>query len=190
MPVNLNKLQEEEDEEVINNMELLAISKLEPGKHAPPRYVRPDISRWYPSKNSFPPIFIWDQVSSFSFIYVFPCFTYFYLSLFVKLRLARNLRYPTRSRPIFLQPLTKPFTRPWDLDFDLHRLRAVHSFKESPGCKSNEEFNQSFTLHFPFFLAINRVEQKGGWTVIASACTGGLPDTVNGELFFSPPYNI
>ena len=37
------------------------------------------------------------------------------------------------------------------------------------------------SLLFSLFLAINRIEQKGGWTVVASACTGGLPDTVDGE---------
>jgi len=57
---------------------------------------------------------------------------------FVKLRLARNLRYPSRPRPTPLQPLNKPFTRPWDLDFNLHRLKAVHSFKGSPGCKPKD----------------------------------------------------
>jgi hypothetical protein len=67
------------------------------------------------------------------------CFSVFYPYFSLKLRLAKNLRYPTRPRPIFLQPLTKPFTRPWDIDFNLHRLRPVHSFKESPGCKSKEE---------------------------------------------------
>ena len=142
MPVNLNRLQNDEEDEVVNNMEQLAISKLEPEKHVPPRYVHPDISRWYPSKNSFPPIFVWDQVGSFAFTSMF--FRVLPFSFFVKLRLARNLRYPTRPRPTFLQPLTKPFTRPWDLDFDLHRLRAAHSFKESPGCRSNQkELKQS-----------------------------------------------
>ena len=63
-------------------------------------------------------------------------FFFVQLLLFVKLRLARNLHYPTRPRPTALQPLTKPITRPWDLDFNLHRLKAVNSFKESPGCKS------------------------------------------------------
>ena len=145
MPVNLNRLQEDEDEEVANNMEQLTISNLEPGKHVPPRCVHPDISRWYPSKSSFPPIFIWDQVRSFAFTFTFFRVLPFF-PLFVKLRLARNLRYPTRPRPTFLQPLTKPFTRPWDLDFNLHRLKAVHSFKESPGCKSNEkELKQNFS---------------------------------------------
>ena len=65
-----------------NNMEQLAISKFEPGKYGPPRYVHPDISRWYPSKNSFPPIFIWDQVRSFAFtFYVLPGFYPFLPSL-------------------------------------------------------------------------------------------------------------
>lgn len=66
MPVNLNRLQQ--DEEVVDNMKQLAISELEPG-HRPPRYVHPDISRWYPSppKMTFPPIYIWDQVRSFNF---------------------------------------------------------------------------------------------------------------------------
>ena len=74
MPVNLNRLQEDgEDEEVVNNMEQLAISKPEPGKYGPPRYVHPDISRYYPSKYSFPPIFIWDQVRSSTFTYMFFC---------------------------------------------------------------------------------------------------------------------
>ena len=71
MPVNLNRLQEDEEDEVVNNIDQLAISKLEPGKHGPPRYVHPDTSRWYPSKNSFPPIFIWDQVGSFAFTFMF-----------------------------------------------------------------------------------------------------------------------
>ena len=150
MPVNLNRLQEdEEDEEVVNNLEQLAISKPGPGKRGPPRYVHPDISRWYPSKNSFPPIFIWDQVRSFAFTFMFlRVLPFFFLSLFVKLRLARNLYYPTCPRPTFLQPLTKPFTRPWDIDFNLHRLRAVHSFKVSPGCKSNEEESNRVSLSF------------------------------------------
>jgi hypothetical protein len=52
-------------------MEQLAISKLEPEKYVPPRYVHPDISRWHPSKNSFPPIFIWDQVRSLAFTFMF-----------------------------------------------------------------------------------------------------------------------
>ncbi|KAF8817437.1 WD40 repeat-like protein [Phlegmacium glaucopus] len=142
---NLNRLQEDgEEDEVVNNMEQLTVSEFGPGKHLPPRYVHPDISSWYPSKITCPPIFIWDH-----------------------LRMARNLRYPSRPRPTPLQSLKKPFTRPWDLDFNLHRLKAVHSFKESPG-------------------SINKIEQKAGWTVIASACTGGLPDTENEEL---SPYN-
>ena len=91
-----------------------------------------------------------------------------------------------RPRPAVLQPLTKPFTRPWDLDFNLHRLKAVHSFKECPGCKSMELKEFLLTYLFP---AINRIEQKGGWTVVASACAGGLPDAVDGELSFFP-YSI
>ena len=161
MPVNLNRLQDDEDEEVNNNMKQLTISKIEPEKHVPPRYVHPDISRWYPSKNSFPPIFIWDQVRSFAFTFMFLRVLPFFL-LF-KLRLARNLRYPTRPRPASLQPLTKPFTRPWDIDFNLHRLRAVHSFKESPGCKSNEELKQSFSqlyLIFPFLSSYQQSRTK------------------------------
>ena len=74
MPVNLNRLQEDEDEEVVNNMEQLAISKSKPGKYGQPRYVHPDISRFYPSKNSFPPIFIWDQVRSFALLLWFSVF--------------------------------------------------------------------------------------------------------------------
>jgi hypothetical protein len=83
MPVNLNRLHEdEEDEEVVNNMEQLAISKLEPGKFGPPRYVHPDISRFYPSKNSFPPIYTWDEVRSFTFTFIFFCvLPYFNLHL-------------------------------------------------------------------------------------------------------------
>ena len=151
MPVNLDKLQEdEEDEEVVNDMEVmeqLVISKLEPVKYGPPRYVHPDISRFYPSKTiqNFPPLYIWDEVCSFALSFMF--YPYFSLHLF-KLRLCRNLRYPSRPRPIFLQALTKPFTRPWDIDFNLHRLKPVHTFKESPGCKSKEELNRislSFT---------------------------------------------
>ena len=138
MPVNINRLQEDEEDEVVDNMEQLAISELEPEKFVPRRYIHPDISIWYPSKISFPPIFIWDQVRSFTFTF---CRVYPFFSLFVKLRLAKNLHYPIRPQgplPAVFQPLTKPFTRPWDIDFNLHRLRAVHSFKESPGCKSNE----------------------------------------------------
>ncbi|KAF8159542.1 WD40-repeat-containing domain protein [Crassisporium funariophilum] len=71
--------------------------------------------------------------------------------------MCENLRIRPRPKSIFKQPLLKPIKRPWDLDFNLHRLRSVHSFKESPG-------------------SINKVEQKGEWTIIASACSGGLPD--------------
>lgn len=104
MPVNLNRLQDDEEDEVVNNMEQLAISKLEPEKHViPPRYVHPDISRWYPSKNSFPPIFIWDQVRSFAFTFVFfralPFFSLLscdWLETFVTL-LVLDLRFYSRS---------------------------------------------------------------------------------------------
>lgn len=41
-----------------------------------------------------------------------------------------------------------------------------------------------------FYLAINKIEQKGDWTVVASACTGGLPDTVGGESFLHMYYMI
>jgi hypothetical protein len=154
MPVNLNRLQDE-DEEVVDNMEQLAISELGSEKYVPPRYVHPDISRWHPSKISFPPIFIWDQVRSFTFTFMFfPVYPLF--PLIVKLRLARNLHYPTRPQgplPAVLQPLTKPFTRPWDIDFNLHRLRAVHSFKESPGCKSNEFLSALPNLYLSFQLS-------------------------------------
>lgn len=68
MPINLNRLQEdEEDEEVVNDMAQLAVSELEAGKYLPPRYVHPDISTWYPSKITCPPIFIWDHVRPFAF---------------------------------------------------------------------------------------------------------------------------
>ena len=78
MPVNLNRLQEDEDEEeMVNNMEQFAIG---PRKYGPPRYVHPDISRYYPSKNSFPPIYIWDQVRSFAFTFMFFCVLSFPLS--------------------------------------------------------------------------------------------------------------
>ena len=94
------------------------------------------------------------------YFYGFLCFTLIFLSLFVKLRLARNLRYPTRSRPIFLHPLTKPFTRPWDIDFNLHRLRPVHSFKESPGCKSKEKLKQNFSQLYLTFLFLSSYQQS------------------------------
>ena len=45
-------------------MTQLAISKVETVRHGQPRYVHPDISRWYPSKITSPPMFIWDQVRS------------------------------------------------------------------------------------------------------------------------------
>jgi hypothetical protein len=67
MSVNSNRLQEDEqDKEAIDYMKHLAISKLESRKNVLPRYVHPDISRWYPSTITVPPIFIWDQVSFFS----------------------------------------------------------------------------------------------------------------------------
>lgn len=110
----------------------------------------------------------------------------FYL---VKLRLAKNLRYPSRPRPTPLQPLNKPFTRPWDLDFNLHRLQPVHSFKESPGCKPKECERESPLVYF-FLLAVNRIEQKGKWTIVASACIGGLPDTEDGKFFVLTSYMI
>lgn len=74
MPVNLNRLQEdEEDKQVVNNLEKLAISKPEPAKRGSSRYIHPDISRFYPSKYSFPPIYMWDQVCFFAFTFIFFC---------------------------------------------------------------------------------------------------------------------
>lgn len=128
-------------------MEQLAISTR---KHEP-RYMHPDVSRRHFSKITFPPIFIWDQVCTFTLTCRYFCAQ---LLLFVKLRLARNLRYPTRPRPTTLQPLTKPFTRPWDLDFNLHRLKAVHSFKKSPGCKS-KKLKEGFLTYIPFSFQLS-----------------------------------
>jgi hypothetical protein len=91
------------------------------------------------------------------------CFTLIFLSIFVKFRLARNFFYPSRPLPIFLQPLTSPIKRPWEIDLNLHRLRAVQSFKESPGCKSKEELKQSFSqlcLTRPFLSSYQQSRTK------------------------------
>ena len=64
--------EDEKDEEAVNNIEQLAVSKLEPGKRGP-RYEHPDISRYYPLKNLCPPIFIWDEVRSFPLNFMFFC---------------------------------------------------------------------------------------------------------------------
>jgi hypothetical protein len=65
MPINLKRLQEdEEDEEVVNDMEQLAVSELEAGKYLPPRYVHRIFQH---SKITSPPIFIWDNVRPFAF---------------------------------------------------------------------------------------------------------------------------
>ncbi|KAF9477384.1 WD40 repeat-like protein [Pholiota conissans] len=63
---------------------------------------------------------------------------------------------------------------PWKEDFDLYRMKRAfydpsgyYELKKAPG-------------------SINRIVQKGSWTVIASACVGGLPDAPGEE---HSPYN-
>ncbi|KAF8906207.1 WD40-repeat-containing domain protein [Gymnopilus junonius] len=74
-----------------------------------------------------------------------------------RLNRVSNLHFRPRTRQ---HQLSFSYFRPWHLDFyDLHlnKLQSINSFKEAPG-------------------SITRVEQKGRWTAIASACDGGLPD--------------
>jgi len=69
------------------------------------------------------------------------------------------------------------YLRPFELDFYLHRLNVADSFKKAPGCMWRLFELQSFSFLFLWlFLAINRIEQKGKWTAIASSSIGGLPD--------------
>ncbi|KAF8202254.1 hypothetical protein BJ912DRAFT_920642 [Pholiota molesta] len=85
-----------------------------------------------------------------------------------KLAQTTNARVPPRPRPAAFQ-LARPYMPPWKEDFDLYRLKRAfydpngfYELKKAPG-------------------SINRVVQKGSWTVIASGCLGGLPDEEDEE---------
>ncbi|KJA28082.1 hypothetical protein HYPSUDRAFT_197622 [Hypholoma sublateritium FD-334 SS-4] len=84
-----------------------------------------------------------------------------------KLAQAVNTYVPRRPLAHAYVPPSRHFFPPWNQEFGLHRLkRAFHDpsefdrLKKAPGC-------------------INRIEQKGEWTMIASGCLGGLPDVPN-----------
>ncbi|KAF9475003.1 WD40 repeat-like protein [Pholiota conissans] len=86
---------------------------------------------------------------------------------------AVNLRLPLRPRPAAYQT-ARPHMPLWREDFDLYRLKRAfydpsgfYELKKAPG-------------------SINRIVQNGNWTVIASGCLGGLPDS---EDEVPSPYN-
>ncbi|KAF8967632.1 WD40-repeat-containing domain protein [Flammula alnicola] len=134
MAVNENKMS---DDSLVENLELLDIAAPPPRVPLPlDGYVQPDTSRWDPPpprrRGNRGPLYIWEQLNA-------------------------HVRVPPRARPIAMQLPSRPVIPPWKLDFDLYKLKRVHSFKKAPG-------------------SINKIAQKGPWTVIASGCVGGLPD--------------